>query len=202
MLASGNVTVESVTIFRTHEWLGKPSVYFRCQGEDKVYLPDVVEKDHWYKFIGEESWQPLTRLEGSKCKRCGLYEEDYLKYDDTFDEWELCPIHFSSAPEGRYNHFKEKELNITFLCTLCYPLDSNPDDQPTGPSHNGDGTSVRAHTVYFVMLMVFGFVLLIALISVGYMKWKQKKREEQQARFMKLFEDDEDLEAELGLRDL
>jgi hypothetical protein len=56
-LADGNVTMESLTIFNTHEWIGKPTVYFRCQHEDKVYLPDVVHKDEEYKFVGQESWQ-------------------------------------------------------------------------------------------------------------------------------------------------
>ncbi|KAH0776427.1 hypothetical protein KY290_007838 [Solanum tuberosum] len=31
--------------------------------------------------------------------------------------------------------------------------------------------------------------------------WQKKKREEQQARLLKLFEEDDDLEVELGIRD-
>jgi hypothetical protein len=44
-------------IFKTHEWLhDKPTVYFRCQGENKTVLPDVKEVRVLY-FKGEESWQ-------------------------------------------------------------------------------------------------------------------------------------------------
>ncbi len=55
--ADGNVTLVSLTIFTTHEWFLKPDVYFQCQGEERKDLPDVKDKDHLYKFIGEESWQ-------------------------------------------------------------------------------------------------------------------------------------------------
>lgn len=59
---------------------------------------------------------------GTKCKRCGLFEKDTLKADDTFDEWELCPLEFTPSPEGLYTHFKEKEFNITLLCPNCRKL--------------------------------------------------------------------------------
>lgn len=202
VVANGNVTLETLTIFRTHEFLGKPSVYFRCQGEKKVYLPDVVVKDHEYNFIGEESWQPLTVLEGSKCKRCGLYEEDQFKPDDIFDEWELCPINFSSEPEGHCNYFKEKEFNITFVCPHCHPSDAKPANEPSAAKHDEEKNSAKEHSALIFMLLFFGLVTFIAILSIGYMRWQKKKREEQQARFIKLFEEDDDLEAELGLRDL
>jgi len=58
VVADGNVTLLSLTIFNTHEWLGrKPTVYFQCQGEDKVYLPDIKAKGQLYNFLGLESWQ-------------------------------------------------------------------------------------------------------------------------------------------------
>lgn len=61
-------------------------------------------------------FQPLTELNGTKCKRCGIFEDDTFKYD-TFDEWELCPSDFTA--EGRYTHIKDKEFNATFLCRGC-----------------------------------------------------------------------------------
>jgi hypothetical protein len=42
--ADGNVTLVSLTIFQTHEWIFKPDVYFKCQGEERRYLPDVENK--------------------------------------------------------------------------------------------------------------------------------------------------------------
>jgi hypothetical protein len=123
--ADGNVTMESLTIFDTHEWFENPTVYFRCQHESKVYLPDVVHKDEDYKFVGQESWQPLTTLYGEKCKRCGLYEEDFIKADDVFYEGELCPSDFKASPEGRFVLFKEKQLNASFLCPDCGAVSGN-----------------------------------------------------------------------------
>jgi len=66
-------------------------------------------------------FQPLTNFFGKKCKRCGVYEEDKILYDDVFDEWELCPSDFTT-PDGRYIHFKEKEFNASFLCPDCLPI--------------------------------------------------------------------------------
>lgn len=37
------------------------------------------------------------------------------------DEWEFCASDFSSV-DGKYIHFKEKELNATFLCPKCVPV--------------------------------------------------------------------------------
>lgn len=65
----------------------------------------------WFRYF-----QPLTELKGTKCKRCGIYEDDIMS-SDTFDEWELCPSDFTA--DGRYTHAKEKELNATFLCHGC-----------------------------------------------------------------------------------
>lgn len=201
VLGDGNVTLDTLTIFRTHEWFGKPSIYFLCQGERKVYLPDVVIKNQQYNFIGQESWQPLTVLEGAKCKRCGLYEEDQVKHDDVYDEWELCPIHFSAEPEGHYNHYKDKEFNITLICSHCHPSDAKPAVEPAAFDNDKEHTSGTKHSSLVFVLVFFGIVTFTALFYVGYMKWEKRKREEQQARFIKLFEDDEDLEAEFGLRD-
>jgi hypothetical protein len=63
VVADGNVTLQSLTIFNTHEWFGsKPEVYFQCQGEDKVYLPDIQAKGQLYNFLGLESFQVAAML--------------------------------------------------------------------------------------------------------------------------------------------
>jgi hypothetical protein len=53
------VTLDSIDIFTTHEWLpmNKPTVYFHCNGDNKTYLLDVKEPNAVYTFKGEESWQ-------------------------------------------------------------------------------------------------------------------------------------------------
>ena len=58
LVLSAVVTLSSIEIFTTHEWLKHtPTVYFLCKGENKTVLPDVKEKHVFYDFKGEESWQ-------------------------------------------------------------------------------------------------------------------------------------------------
>ncbi|EFJ14192.1 hypothetical protein SELMODRAFT_271734 [Selaginella moellendorffii] len=191
-ISAQNVTLESLAIFRTHEWLGhKPSLYFKCRDENKVDLPDVKEKDRIYKFAGHESWQPLTSLVGVRCKRCGVYEKNEFLKDGVFDEWELCPDDFDKS--GRYFHFKKGEFNATFLQSLDAPDSSSSNDEPQAPSSGHGRAAITA------LVALFSFLMVAGLGIVGYTKWQQKKREEQQARFIKLFEEDDDFERELGL---
>jgi hypothetical protein len=60
--ADGTVTLVSLTMFQMHEWIFKLDVYFECQGEERRYLPDVEDKDHLYKFVGQESWQLTPQI--------------------------------------------------------------------------------------------------------------------------------------------
>jgi len=199
--ASRNVTLESIEIFRTHEWFHeRPTIYFRCQGENKTYLLDVKEKNNVYTFRGQESWQPLTALPERKCKRCGFYEEDKLTSDDTLDEWELCPDEFSPAPEGRYKHFKEKEVNATFLCQQCNVSDSGSDTTTTNPA-SPTSADTNKNSKLGIVIWCISFVAVLAMAIFVYKLWQKKKREEQAIRFLRLFEEDDDLEVELGIKD-
>jgi hypothetical protein len=156
VVADGDVRLASLVLYRTHEWFGQPTVYFHCLGEQKVYLPDVIQKDFVYYFIGQESWQPLTFLEGAKCKRCGFYEEDKLKYDDRFDEWELCPTEFTLEPDGRYIHFNKDEFNATFVCPGC----SNPQQCKA---------DIFFWVVYwFCFSVTLSFIALLCLLFVSF----------------------------------
>eukprot|EP01018_Ginkgo_biloba_P019859 Gb_28339 [translate_table: standard] len=149
--------------------------------------------------------KPLATLLDRKCKRCGLYEEDALTSDDTFDEWELCPDEFSPPPEGRYKRFKEKEFNATFLCSQCNVSESGTAAKPTttDPINPNSAASAKRNfnSRLGIVILCASFVVLVAIVIVLYKLWEKKKREEQQARFLKLFEEDDDLEVELGLRD-
>ncbi|XP_073004500.1 uncharacterized protein [Typha latifolia] len=70
--------------------------------------------------------------------------------------------------------------------------DTKKDDaHPSSKSNTG-------RKVLFIILGVSGAVLL-AIFLFKY--WQKKKREEQHARLLKLFEEDDELELELGLRD-
>ncbi|KAG7560723.1 hypothetical protein ISN45_Aa05g022240 [Arabidopsis thaliana x Arabidopsis arenosa] len=188
------VTLDSIRIFTTHDWFStKPTVYFQCKGENKTVLPDVKRTNVSYAFNGEESWQPLTDLKGTKCKRCGIYEDDPLKYD-TFDEWELCPSDFTA--EGSYKREKEKEFNATFLCHGCSQVGAGSTKE-SGTEKEEEKGGMHPAIVVLIVVLLLG-VVAVGLL-VGYKYWRKKKRQQEQARFLKLFEDGDDIEDELGL---
>uniref|UniRef100_A0A803N8Q5 Transmembrane protein n=1 Tax=Chenopodium quinoa TaxID=63459 RepID=A0A803N8Q5_CHEQI len=61
-------------------------------------------------------------------------------------------------------------------------------------THNrGIGTKVAIICIAVAAVVLFSFFL--------FKLWQKKKREEQYARLLKLFEEDDELEVELGLRD-
>ncbi|KAK6126053.1 hypothetical protein DH2020_040167 [Rehmannia glutinosa] len=192
-ISAAVVTLDSMKIFKTHEWLpSKPTVYFHCKGENKIILPDVKETNVLYTFKGEESWQPLTELRDVKCKRCGFYEKDAIKSDE-FDEWEFCASDFTRS-DGKYVHFREKEFNATFLCPDCVSL-----------AHASDHSAVvkidsnEMHWAIIVLISVLASVVFIAGLVSAYKWWQKRKRQQQQARFLKLFEEADDIEDELGI---
>ncbi|PIN03874.1 hypothetical protein CDL12_23592 [Handroanthus impetiginosus] len=195
LISAAVVTLDSIEIFRTHEWLpSKPRVYFQCKGENATVLPDVKEKHVFYAFKGEESWQPLTELQDTKCKRCGLYEEDTFKSDDVFDEWELCASDFTES-DGKYVHFKDRELNATFLCPDCVQLGSGANH--SSKSNNG---SNGMHWALIVIICASVSFVVVAGSVTAYKYWQKRKRQQEQARFLKLFEEgDDDIEDELGI---
>ncbi|KAJ6309234.1 hypothetical protein OIU76_018766 [Salix suchowensis] len=64
---------------------------------------------------------------------------------------------------------------------------------PHAASKNNDGPEIAIVSVFVVAIGFFAFFL--------FKFWQKKKREEQYARLLKLFEEDDELEVELGLRD-
>ncbi|KAM7255085.1 hypothetical protein ACFE04_020326 [Oxalis oulophora] len=192
--SSGIVTLDSLEIYNTHEWFkASPTVYFHCKAENNgTELPDIKKPHVVYTFNGQESWQPLTEFTGTKCKRCGLYEKDTVNSDDVFDEWEFCPSDFDA--DGRYVKFKEKEFNATFICANC--VRTSDSNSRLAPQHEkGKGM----HIFLVILISAAVSVLLIFAVLVGYKYWQKRKREQDQARFLKLFDDGDDIEDELEL---
>ncbi|XP_074575821.1 uncharacterized protein LOC141832228 [Curcuma longa] len=195
IFSSRIVSLSSIEIFTTHEWFPtKPIVYFRCQGENKTYLPDVKKNDILYTFNGDESWQPLTELPEKKCKRCGVYEEDTFKSDDVYDEWELCAGNFV---DGKYLHSKDGQFNASFICPECTTSSDGTSDV-TESKNEASGQTRRKITMIVVACTLASAVTGAAAVMV-YRWWRKRKREQEQARFLKLFEEDDDIEDELGL---
>lgn len=209
LISAAVVTLDSIEIFKTHEWIPtKPTVFFQCKEEDEIVLPDVKEKHVLYSFKGQESWQPLTQLQDIKCKRCGFYEKDAIKSNDVFDEWELCASDFT-RPDGKYVHFKDKEFNATFLCPECVTLakasatsssSSSSSDKNKSSNAKEDSKKVLPWPLILVISCA-SLALFIGGLVAGCKWWQRRKRQQQQARFLKLFEDEdaEDIEDELGI---
>lgn len=84
-------------------------------------------------------------------------------------------------------------LHLQFLSGLA---DNNTSDSKK------ENKDVSAHSTGLKILVVFVGVLAVIAFGVFLFKlWQRKKREEQHARLLKLFEDDDELEVELGMRD-
>ncbi|VVA90627.1 unnamed protein product [Arabis nemorensis] len=71
---------------------------------------------------------------------------------------------------------------------------------------NTGGAKAESHTSSSktgtkVILILVGFVAVAMFSFFLYKLWQKKKRDEQYARLLKLFEEDDELEVELGLRD-
>nr|CAB86026.1 putative protein [Arabidopsis thaliana] len=134
----------------------------------------------------------MTGIGGEKCKRCGIYEQGSLVSDKEFDVWEVCPTDFSASQV--YMHFKEKEINATFVCHGCAKFHSAvAASSPQEEGYNG---------LTFMIAIIAG-VLCTTLVVVGgvfmFKHTQRMKKQRDQARFMQLFEESDEPEDELGL---
>ncbi|KAM1032157.1 hypothetical protein ACFX15_035164 [Malus domestica] len=93
------------------------------------------------------------------------------------------------------------QLQIPILLILSISLLFNlgSADEPS-TLKNGDKTSSGLATLKAVIVLL-GVAAIIGFCVFLFKIWQKKKREEQHARLLKLFEDDNELEVELGIRD-
>lgn len=100
-------------------------------------------------------------------------------------------------------HVKESQFIGLFIYLFLFVFsgiadDSNDAKNGTKAGHDA-GSSTKTEAKVIVALFV---IVVVALVSFSLFKfWQKKKREEQYARLLKLFEEDDELEVELGLRD-
>ncbi|KAM1120492.1 hypothetical protein ACFX13_045343 [Malus domestica] len=75
------------------------------------------------------------------------------------------------------------------------------DSSSSKDGKKSESHSTSSHTGSTLVIIFLGLVV-VALFSFFLFKlWQKKKRDEQYARLLKLFEEDDELELELGLRD-
>lgn len=87
-----------------------------------------------------------------------------------------------------------KSCDIVFL-----GLSGDSKSSYTGVKAESHTSSSKTGTK--VVLILVGFVAVAMFSFFLYKLWQKKKRDEQYARLLKLFEEDDELEVELGLRD-
>ncbi|KAK7412002.1 hypothetical protein VNO78_03447 [Psophocarpus tetragonolobus] len=93
-----------------------------------------------------------------------------------------------------------KWLSIILVFSFHFVLgfsDNSPAFIDATKTEHGIGRS----TSTIVVIVLFVLVLFSLLSFILFKLWRKKKREEQYARLLKLFEEDDELELELGLRD-
>ncbi|CAN6475578.1 unnamed protein product [Victoria cruziana] len=101
----------------------------------------------------------------------------------------------SRLPPSRLSVFFTLVFFLQFLGGLAgEPSTSNNEVKSKGHGASG-GVGVK------VLLVCFGVVAVVAFCVFLFKRWQKKKREEQHARLLRLFEEDDELELELGLRD-
>ncbi|CAL9093639.1 unnamed protein product [Musa hybrid cultivar] len=92
--------------------------------------------------------------------------------------------------------------HISFVGTLFFFLGLSENPSPSKDSTKADSHyNFISNTGLKVLLVCLGVATLVLLSLFLFKMWQKKKREEQHARLLKLFEEDDELEVELGLRD-
>ncbi|XP_008781980.1 uncharacterized protein LOC120106679 [Phoenix dactylifera] len=92
---------------------------------------------------------------------------------------------------------------LVLLASIFLQLIPGLSDNPSTPDGVKADThpNSRSNTGLKVLFILLGVATLVVLSVFLFKKWQKRKREEQHARLLKLFEDDNELELELGLHD-
>ncbi|KAK9929825.1 hypothetical protein M0R45_026903 [Rubus argutus] len=93
----------------------------------------------------------------------------------------------------------KRSLQFLPFLLLSIPLlsDSALANDPKNEKKASSGGSVALK----VVIVLLGVAAVVGFAVFLFRIWQKKKREEQHARLLKLFEDDDELEVELGIRD-
>ncbi|KAJ6816390.1 uncharacterized protein M6B38_416520 [Iris pallida] len=93
---------------------------------------------------------------------------------------------------------------LVFLASISLQLINGLADDPSNSKHGAKSetpSKSTSNTGLDVLLILLGVAAVVILSIFLFKLWQKKKREAQQARLLRLFEEDDELEVELGLRD-
>ncbi|KAG0497986.1 hypothetical protein HPP92_002677 [Vanilla planifolia] len=100
------------------------------------------------------------------------------------------------AIDGYWRHIFFATIALQLIPGLGHNPSTSKDVGENNPPSKSNGNSGRE-----ILVICIGLIAFVALSVVIFKLWQKKKREEQHARLLRLFEEDDELELELGLRD-
>ncbi|KAL0549802.1 hypothetical protein IC582_014291 [Cucumis melo] len=92
-------------------------------------------------------------------------------------------------------------LSFSASLSLLFVSALSDDSSKKDSINSGNHPSSRSNTGSMVAIILLGILVAVLLSFFLFKLWQKKRREEQYARLLKLFEEDDELEVELGLRD-
>ncbi|CAN4119681.1 unnamed protein product [Withania somnifera] len=101
---------------------------------------------------------------------------------------------------GKITNWRPLQSSL-FLTLFSLLIPGLADTSSTSSENKPNSYSSRISTGVRVVIVCLGILASVGFCYVLFKIWQKKKREEQQARLLKLFEEDDDLEVELGIRD-
>lgn len=138
------------------------------------------------------------------CHGCSQVGDGELTQAEHF---ELRVIHYMFNVSSNYSHVFMLVLASVGFCSLeecdweyhmrVFPFAGS--NKESGAEKKEERRGMRPAIVVLIVVLVLG-VVAVGLV-VGYKYWRKKKRQQEQARFLKLFEDGDEIEDELGLED-
>ncbi|PQQ16104.1 hypothetical protein Pyn_11103 [Prunus yedoensis var. nudiflora] len=103
------------------------------------------------------------------------------------------------------NGFQSRQRSLQFqflLFSIALLFDSGLANDPPSPKNGNKASSSSSGSVALkTVIVLLGVAAVLGFCVFLFKIWQKKKREEQHARLLKLFEDDDELEVELGIRD-
>ncbi|KAL6316295.1 hypothetical protein AAG906_017927 [Vitis piasezkii] len=184
----------------------------------KVDLSDEAQKERVNQMIEDqepfEGEALLDAKDSVMILRWGeaVAPQDSLKWEELLSVsslgvvfepfcWEVKMMRGASGSGSRWRclHFFHIIFPTISLLLISGLADdpSNSKDVKKAERHDTHGNMIGIRIVIICLGLVAGAAFSVFLFKI----WQKKKREEQHARLLKLFEDDDELEVELGIRD-
>ncbi|KVI03050.1 hypothetical protein Ccrd_018656 [Cynara cardunculus var. scolymus] len=105
------------------------------------------------------------------------------------------------APISRPRSMTISFFFLFFSILLQFLSGFSDDSNPQENTKVDDRASSRRENGSTIILVCIALAAVVGLSAFLFKLWQKKKREEQYARLLRLFEEDDELELELGLRD-